>query len=135
MGLGVDGHLPVERRTLFDDHIQSCPSCKRTFELEVVAKSLVRLFVPRATTPPTVRNATLTSLAMEADRRTRAWPVRFFGSIPVPAYGFAIAAILLVYVFFPAPDSPSDSLIRHGDRNDIIQQATLNFSLFREGKL
>lgn len=136
LGQMIDGVVTTAQKRGFMAHIRECDRCKRSYELEVVAKSLVQSTLPRVPTPMAVRRSVLGALADEAERSSRPWFTRVFAGIPTPAYIVAVAAVALIYFFFPAPQTTSlDDMIRHVGERDVIEQATANFSRIRDGEI
>jgi len=131
----IDGIVPDDDKKAFHAHIASCDMCKRSYELEVVAKSLVQQNLPRVSTPMHVRRAVLGSLYEEAERASRPFLSRLFALVPTPAYAVAAAAILIVYLFFPSQQTSLDDMIRHAGERDVMEQAASNFALIRDGKI
>lgn len=135
LGQMIDGVVSSAEKRAFRAHIAGCDRCKRTYELEVVAKSLVQTTLPRVSTPIEVRRTVMSALHAEAERTSRPFILRFFGALPAPAYVVAAAAILLAYLFVPPQKTSLDDMIRHAGERDVMQQAASNFSLIREGKI
>ena len=129
----IDGVVSAAEKKAFRAHIAGCESCKRSYELEVVAKSLVQTSLPRIATPMHVRRAVLTTLHDEAERASRSWVSRMFGLVPAPAYAVIGAAALLVYLFFPSRETTLDDMIRHVGERDVMEQAAANFARIRDG--
>ena len=135
LGQVIDGIVPEADKKAFHTHIASCDRCKRSYELEVVAKSLVQQNLPRVSTPMHVRRAVLSSLYGEAERASRPFLSRIFGLVPTPAYAVVAAAALIVYLFFPSQQTSLDDMIRHAGERDVMEQAASNFALIRDGKM
>ncbi len=135
LGQMVDGVVPSPDKKSFRAHIAGCERCKRSYELEVVAKSLVQSTLPHVSTPMHVRRSVMTALHTEAERASRSWLARLFGTIPAPAYAVAAAAVVLVYLFFPSQQTTLDDMLRHAGERDVMVQAAANFDLIRQGKV
>lgn len=136
-GPALDGHMSDADRSAFSGHLRACPVCRRDFELESVARSLVRSKVAPVATPDTVRRSVVDAIRAEARAARQAerrdlWSV-IFGRVPAPVVGFGLAAVLIAFLLFPI--GPSDDLIRHAAANDVITQAAQNFQLIRDGKV
>ncbi len=136
LGLALDGSFSGRIREEFFSHISVCARCRREFELETVARQLVRKSVKHIVTPHAVRNSVLGSLREEfaqADERVT-WAERFFGRRFFPSLVTALGVIALIYYF--APLEPSGSrLAVHTASNDVIFQLLENFTRIREGQL
>ena len=131
----VDGSVAQKIKRAFASHIASCARCKRSYELEVVAKTLIHSTIARVPAPIDARDAVRASLNREAIRGSRPWPLQFFGRVPASAYAIMAAGALFIYLFLPPPQTGFDETIRHAEEGDVMQQATVTFSLLREGKL
>ncbi len=135
IGPMVDGVVEPGEKKAFHGHLSECDICKRSFELEVVAKSLVQTSVPHVPTPMDVRRSVLATLHIEAERSSRSWVSRVFGSVPAPAYALAAAAVLVLYLFMPGEETSLDEMIRHAGERDVMTQAASNFSLIQSGEI
>ena len=60
----VDGESDVERRKEFDAHISKCPSCRSEFEIETMAKGIVRAKLPSREVPHPLRTSILQRLSV-----------------------------------------------------------------------
>ncbi|MGH2567153.1 MAG: anti-sigma factor family protein [Bacteroidota bacterium] len=135
-GAAIDGVLPGDAEAEFHKHIALCPPCRNEFELEAMAKRVVRRIVKRVPTPPQVYDAVVASLqdvqkvtGPSAGRVERFFSKRF----AVPALATGAAAIVLLLMVSPL--ERSDLATRHTAANDIINQSIVNFALVRSGEL
>jgi len=135
-GSALDGTLTESVRAAFFGHLNACHPCRREYRLEAAARSVIREHVPRVTMPDAVRRSIIAAVRTESENsakgQTGFWAA-LFGRIPAPVYGIAFALILIAFLLIPT--GPSDDLIRHAAANDVINQATANFALFRDGKV
>jgi hypothetical protein len=135
-GFALDGGIANADRTAFFEHLKTCIACRRAFELEDAARSVIRHAVSRVTVPDSVRRSIIEAVraeaVTEAPERRDLWSV-IFGRVPAPVVGLGFAAILIALLLIPV--GPNDGFIRHAAANDIINHAASNFQLIREGKL
>jgi anti-sigma factor (TIGR02949 family) len=69
----VDGELVGEERRVLEEHLRSCPACRRAYEAETSLVQAIRETLPRPAVPPELR-ARVEALAATPGRTTRrAW--------------------------------------------------------------
>jgi hypothetical protein len=136
LGDAIDGTLPRQYEAEFRHHVSVCPPCRTAFELESMAKKIVRDKIQRLPTPPHVYEAVVQSLRREHEeasnggsRIEHVLSRRFL--LPAAATGIALVLILLMAL----PTERSDRETRHTAANDIINQSIVNFALVRSGEL
>ena len=135
-GPALDGGITDADRTAFFGHLMACFACRRAYELEDAARSIIRHAVPTVAVPDPVRRSIIEAVRTEATsegpERRDIWSV-IFGRIPAPIVGLGFAAVLIALLLIPT--GPNDDLIRHAAANDVINQAASNFQLIRDGKI
>lgn len=135
-GFVLDGGIADADRTAFFEHLKACHACCRAYELEEACRSVIRRTVPHLTVPDSVRRSIIEAVRVEAtaeaQERQHIWSV-IFGRIPAPIIGLGLSAVLIALLLIPT--GPNDDLIRHAAVNDVINQATANFQLIRDGKV
>ncbi len=135
-GDAIDGFLGESIRRSFYEHLEGCRTCRRAFELESLAKKVVKSRCPRVTTPPDVRQAVLSALS---DPSAASVPfLEWIHSVftvrrLVPALVLSVAFALAV-VFFGTPNETIDS-DAHTSPNDVIFQSLQNFAQIQNGTL
>ena len=138
LGDAIDKSLPEHVKEEFHAHLDVCRSCRNTYELEVLAKSLVQGKVKRISTPPSVHAAVELSLQEEYIQPAghKSFIERIFRRrplLPTLATGFALAVFLYFLILPTKNDSRSES--SHSAANDVMNQTLNNFSLVRSGEL
>ena len=136
-GNAVDGTLPSNVRDELFKHFSLCHACRKDFELESIAKQIVRKSVRHVDTPGDVRNVVMSSLRKEYAEEaagTTLFERLFTGRRLFPSLVTALVVVALIYYFVPPQPSPSHMAV-HTASNDIIFQSLQNFSSLREGRL
>jgi anti-sigma factor (TIGR02949 family) len=138
IGYALDGELPKEHEEEFRRHVTLCPPCRTTYELEALAKRIVRSTVKRVPTPPHVYETIVRTLRIEQEAAPAGvapvwWKGVLHRRFLVPGLALGIAAIVFVLMLTPA--SRTDQATRHTAANDIINQSIINFALIRSGEL
>lgn len=124
----LDREVSREQREEFFSHVKACITCRNDYEIESLARGLVRSKLTRIRTPSHVAQTVLDSLPLTSGS---SWRETLFGSrILAPALTAGIAAILLFFFFSGPPDNVS-----HTSENDIIRQSLDNFALIQAGEL
>ena len=136
-GDAIDGTLSPNVRDELLKHLSLCGVCRKDFELESIAKQIVRKSVHRVSTPGDVRNVVMNSLRKEYVDKTASTTLferLFTGRRLFPSLVTALVVVALIYYFVPPEPSPSHLAV-HTASNDIIFQSLQNFSSLREGRL
>lgn len=138
IGYALDGELPKEHEAEFRRHVTLCPPCRNTYELEALAKNIVRSKIKRVPTPPHVYETVLRTLRVEQEvapsSAASGWWRRLLRRrflLPALATGVAVVTLLLILT----PTYRTDQATRHTAANDIINQSIVNFALVRSGEL
>lgn len=137
-GDALDGELKPESRSAFFDHLRICFSCRKAYELESIAKSVVHRFCPRVVVPPDLVRLVSQSIEREDERPvpTLSWVHEVFTIrrlIPALVASVAIAVFL---VFFNQPlETPLLESDAHTASNDVIFQSLQNFAKLEKGEL
>ncbi len=136
MGDAIDRGLPRNILEEFLSHLHLCPPCRNEYEIETLARKIVRSKIALIPTPTDVYRSIVTSLEQESESgpARESWMERLFaGKIlaPVLTAGLAIVAFFL---FFNQPD-PAGSEFTHNASNDVINQSLKNFTLVQSGEL
>lgn len=132
MGDAIDRELPQPVSKDFFSHLQLCLPCRNEYEIETLARTIVRSKVPRALTPSGVYQSIVESLRreIESDVKREGWRERILGGrimAPLVTAGLAIVALFFFYNF------PPD--VAHTAPNDIMNQSLKNFALVQSGEL
>src|SRR2546426_10107478 len=99
MVAAVDGELAPRRRRMLEDHVGSCPACRRELAgpgevLERVAGLATQCEVPSRLEQATLRRVRLLAAAEEERSAVRAW----WAGLRAPALALATAAVAIVAV-------------------------------------
>ncbi|HEY5615004.1 MAG TPA: hypothetical protein VIL52_03205 [Bacteroidota bacterium] len=136
-GTAIDGVLHSKTEGLFRQHLGACVACRTAFELETMAKHMVRVNVKRALTPPHLYERIVQSLyggeERAVSRAAQWWDRVLTYRVVTPALTTA-AAVVVLYLLF-APGERFESGNRHTAENDIINQSVVNFALIQSGEL
>jgi anti-sigma factor (TIGR02949 family) len=136
IGYALDGELPKEHEGEFRRHVTLCPPCRSTYELEALAKRIVRSTIKRVPTPPHVYETVVRTLRVEQEMAQEGAASGWWEGIRrflVPGLALGIAAV--VFVLMLTPTSRTDQASRHTAANDMINQSIVNFALIRSGEL
>lgn len=134
LGDAIDRELPKAKKDDFYHHLEICPPCRNKFELECLAKSIIRKTLRMVRTPRSIYSSIVRSIREESGVGT-SWLDRLLGSkflTPVLVGGLAIVAVMF---FLSEPQQAPDDGVTLTPANDIISQSMANFSLIREGSL
>lgn len=138
IGYALDGELPKEHEAEFHRHVTICPPCRAKYELEALAKNIVRSKIKRVPTPPHVYETVVRTLRVEQEvapsSNPSSWRERMLHRrflFPVLATGAAASLLFLIFT----PTDHTDQATRHTAANDIINQSIVNFALVRSGEL
>ncbi len=133
----IDGRLPADiRRSLFQ-HLQACPTCRRSYELGAVARLTVRRAIPYLATPVDLRRSVLQAMAndrsaVRAVRESLGILLRALIGRPVLYSGLATAVFLAFIGFQPA-------MVQHAPYRpvamNVVREAAVNLELFRTGQI
>ena len=135
-GTAIDGVLEKKSEGLFRQHISVCQHCRSAYELESMAKRIVRGKMKRAVTPSRVYNEIIDAIRADESvvSRTMEWWDRILSSrVVIPTFTTAAAAIVLYLLL--SPGGTFDNSTRHTASNDIINQSIVNFALIRSGEM
>jgi hypothetical protein len=135
MGSALDGVLPDNVQQQFRHHIEACTPCRNAFELELLAKRIVRGHVSRVPTPQGVFESVVRTIRHEAPASTsEGWLNRFFRTrFLAPAVAVGVAAVVMMWMV--SPKSSTDLEALHTAPNDVINQSIVNFALIRSGEM
>ncbi len=137
-GDALDGALKPESRSAFFDHLQVCFSCRKAYELESIAKSVVHDHCPHVAVPPDVIRSVSEAIEREVEHPSPilSWVQEVFTTrrlIPALVGSIAIAVFL---VFFNQPlETPLLESDAHTASNDVIFQSLQNFARLEKGEL
>ena len=135
-GTAIDGALQKGEEGNFRQHIAACPPCRTAFELESLAKRIVRQKIKRVPAPPHLYEHVLRTVrgAEDSAPGVPGWLDRLFSvRVVVPVLATGAAAVALVVLL--SPGGGLDPATRHTAANDIINQSIINFALVRSGEL
>lgn len=136
MGDAIDRELPQGLAKDFFSHLQLCSPCRNEYEIESLARNIVRSKVPRALTPSSVYRSVVDSLHQEAsDQKREGWIEQVFGGRIIAPVLTAGLAIIVFFLFLNPPTDSSDAEFTHSAANDIINQSLKNFALVQSGEL
>lgn len=138
IGHALDGELPKEQEAEFRRHVTLCLSCRSSYELEALAKNIVRSKIKRVPTPPHVYETIVRALRVEqevepASTRSGWWERILHRWVLFPALATGAAAV--VFFLMVKLMDRTDQATRHTAANDIINQSIINFALVRSGEL
>lgn len=137
MGEAIDRELPGGKKDRFFAHLNACLPCRNEFELELLAKNVLRKTLSHIPTPSGVSESILDLIRSEAAsaRNEGSWLSRFFSKrFLAPALSAGIIVVLLI-LLFALPRGSGDDPYAHTAQNDIINQSLSNFALVRSGEL
>lgn len=129
----IDRDLPEDVHAAVLGHFDLCQVCRNEYEIQLVAKRIIRDRLRRAATPATVHQAVLSALDREAESGSvpRRFPV-------LSSRAFAPAAILataILLIILNIPRTVTDDEFAHDAVNDVINRSVQNFFLVRSGDL
>jgi len=131
----VDLHLSGDLKTELFGHIERCLGCRFEYEVQILAKHLVRSKITRSTTPASVHSLILSSLEKQSPSESRRWYQTFIGRRSfAPALAGSLAIVLFA-VILNVPGMLMDDEFSHTSANDVINRSVQNFSLVRSGEL
>lgn len=136
-GTVIDGRLDPALAVAFHDHIGTCPPCRRSFELERVAKQMIATGVARQRTPSDLRRSVLAAIDEErriSEPEPSSFWSRFHDAVPSPAFVGGLAVVIVSFLLVPRGAS-TDDLVRHVAENDVLHQASETLQRVREGRL
>src|SRR5512140_2945916 len=113
-GDAIDGAIPTGGRNTLWEHLRVCLPCRRAFELETVAKAMVKSRCSHISTPPQVYQSVIASLQNEskAPQSFLAWVQEVFTARRLmPALLGSIAIAVFLVFFNPQaqlPEAESD---------------------------
>lgn len=128
----VDDRLWAASRQHFSDHAGVCPPCRNEYEMEQIAKAVLRSRIRYQTTPSEVYVALLSSLRKSSSASTT-WLKSFFGEAFLnPAV--ALVALLMVAVGAVSLLQKNNAIPISTEKN-IIAQSINNYSAAMTGLL
>ena len=131
----VDRHLSADLQSELLGHLERCRPCLLEYELQVLAKHLVRSKVPRSVTPPHVHSLIVSAIEHNAQSEPPAWYQKIIrGRFSAPALAASIALVLFTLILM-LPTSLTTDDFSHTSANDVINRSVQNFSLVRSGEL
>ncbi len=136
-GDAIDGAIATNKRDSFFEHLQACFGCRRTYELESMAKAIVKAECPRVATPPDTYQSIKVALerASQKPQTLLDWAQEVFTVrrlVPALAASLALAAFLILYN--PRSESPLLESDAHTASNDVIFQSLQNFARLEKGE-
>ena len=136
LGEAIDGSIPASTRNSFFEHLGICWDCRREYELETIAKAVVKSRCTRVGTPSEVSHAIISALdnASQSVSPFFEWIQDVFTMHRLlPALVTSIA-IVVALVFFNSPSGQDESDV-HTASNDVIFQSLRNFTRLQNGEL
>ncbi len=136
LGTAIDGVLEQKAEGEFRQHLALCSPCRNAFELESLAKRVVRRKIKRTPTPPRIYEEVVRTLRLEQEVSVQptSWVERIVGNrVVIPALITGVAAVIMILML--TPTQRSDLATRHTAPNDVINQSLINFALVRSGDL
>ncbi len=137
LGEAVDGVTSSWNRSEFFEHLRACTTCRRTYELETMAKAVVRKGCPRVTTPPQILRSVIDAVEHESQKSLSlpAWiheivSVRWL----VPALVGSLAVTAFLVFFNQRPETFTPESYEHTASNDFIHQSLQNFARLQNGE-
>lgn len=124
----LDREVSPARKEELLAHLRACMACRQEFEIETLARNLVRSKLTRIPVPPPVAQAVMNSLPATA---TTPWTEVLLGSRVLTPALTAVAVIAMLFFFLSSPANESF----HPGENDIIRQSLENFALIQAGEL
>lgn len=135
-GDAIDGQMPSAGRSGFFEHLGICRVCRRSYELETMAKAIVKSKCDRVPTPPAVVQSIVSSIENESHSTPsfHTWLQEVFPMQRlIPALTASIAIVVFL-VFFSSPNAIEES-DAHTASNDVIFQSLQNFAKLQKGEL
>jgi hypothetical protein len=135
-GEAIDGSLPANARSGLLEHLGLCRRCQKSYELEVITKTVVKSRCSHVYTPPEIVQSVVSALRKPAQSISPffEWIQNLFTMrrlLPALAASVAIAVAL---VFFSSPTTVEESDV-HTASNDVIFQSLQNFAKLQSGEL
>ena len=133
----LDRSLPGEKKSDFFAHLKACPPCRNEYEIELLAKSVIRRTLKLVPTPPEVSKTIHQLIQGQAGGtiKKQSWLSRLSSwrfLAPTLATGVVVAALTFLLIL---PLGTSNDEYTHTAANDIINQSLTNFSLAQSGEL
>lgn len=136
-GDALDRNLSGGRKSDFLAHLKVCPPCRNEYEIELLAKNVIRRTLKHLPTPKdvTLSIADLIGTQVNGEGPRLSWISRLFSwRFLAPALGLAVLLFALTFILVTPNNSPN-GIYSHVAANDIINQSLKNFLLVQSGEL
>ena len=136
-GDALDRSLPVEKKSDFFAHLKACPPCRNEYEIELLAKSVIRRTLKLIPTPFEVSQTILQLIRGQAGGtvKKQSWLSRFLSwRFLAPTLATGIVGLVIAFLLILPPGSVNNEYA-HTASNDIINQSLKNFTLVQSGEL
>lgn len=136
-GDALDRGLPGEKKSDFFAHLKACLHCRNDYEIELLAKNIIRRTLKLVPTPSEVSQTILQLIRGQADGtvKKQSWFGRFLSwRFLAPTLAAGIVGLILTFLLI-LPFGSANNEYAHTAANDIINQSLKNFSLVQSGEL
>ena len=136
-GDAIDRILSSTDAGEFYQHLEHCPRCRRSYEMEVVTKKTLRHVIPAIPTPPEVRAAILLSLLAPQGSAEHLFTrvQKTLHALRFRSLMVFVAASTLFVVFFAQHPRAAGRRSEIAPRIEITHIAAENFQRIRSGEL
>ena len=135
-GEAIDGSVPLSTRNSLLEHLGRCRGCRKSYELEMITKAVVKSRCSHVGTPPEIVHTIVSALNKSSQSVSSLFDwiqdVFTMGRL-LPALAASVA-IVVGLVFFNSPTAIEESDV-HTASNDVIFQSLRNFARFQNGEL
>lgn len=136
-GDAIDGVAPSISRNVVSEHLRICPTCRRSYELEVVAKAVVKSSCHHFAVPTSIVQIIVAAIEQETRKSTAflSWTQEIFTTrrlIPTLLASTAIALFLILFSQQSGISVPESDA--HTASNDVIFQSLQNFARLQKGE-
>jgi len=136
-GDALDRDMPGDKRSEFFAHIGKCLPCRNEYEIELLARNVVRRTLKHVPTPSAVSQTVVRLVHDQVDTKvsTPSWWSRLLSwRFLAPALATGVLFLIVTSVLI-IPRGSSNNKYTHTATNDIIHQSLNNFSLVQSGEL
>jgi hypothetical protein len=135
-GDALDRNIGGDKKSEFFAHLGKCGPCRNEYEIELLAKSVVRHTLKHVSTPPAVSQSVVRLVHDQVDSNTRShfWSRLLSWRFLAPALAASVVILALTSLLI-VPRGSSNNEYTHTATNDIIRQSLDNFSLVQSGEL
>ncbi|HEX9614570.1 MAG TPA: hypothetical protein VGA55_03660, partial [Bacteroidota bacterium] len=119
----VDLQLSADLQSELLSHLELCRPCRLEYELQVLAKRLVRSKIPRSVTPPHIHSLIVSTIEHNAQFESSPWYRKFTrGRFYAPGLAAGVVVVLFTLVLI-LPTSLTTDEFSHTSANDVINRS------------